>query len=112
VLARLANRNGDPHKKARRPEGQRVDQRGYATSLKRRIAGAISARIEDEAWLERFQSRQIDVRPGDALHCDVRIEHLYGHDNELISERYAIVKVRAVLADSFRQQELDLGGSA
>ena len=45
------------------------------------------------------------------MQCDVRIEHLYGHDNELISERYAIVKVNAVLVDTFRQQELDLRGS-
>lgn len=59
----------------------------------------------------RSQTRHVDVRPGDALQCDVRIEHLSGHDNELISERYAIVKVNAVLVDSFRQQELDLRGS-
>jgi hypothetical protein len=43
-----------------------------------------SARIEDNAWLKRFQSREVDVRPGDALRCEVQIEHLYGHDNELL----------------------------
>ena len=52
----------------------------------------VSAKIEDEDWLRRFQRREIDVRPGDALRCDVRIEHLYGHDNELLTERYTIVQ--------------------
>jgi hypothetical protein len=63
----------------------------------------ISAKIEDMDWLRRFQARQVDVRPGDALKCDVQIEHLYGHDNELLSERYTIMKVNEVLADQFRQ---------
>jgi hypothetical protein len=47
-----------------------------------------ASKIEDATWLKRFQGREIDVRPGDALKCEVRIEHLYGHDNELLSERY------------------------
>lgn len=67
---------------------------------------AISAKIEDEAWLKRFQGREIDVRPGDALRCNVRIEHLYGHDNELLTEKYTIVHVDDILIDSYRQSEL------
>src|SRR5581483_11674669 len=63
----------------------------------------ISAKIEDEKWLKRFQGRQVDVRPGDALKCDVRIENLYGHDNELLAERYTIVRVAEVLPDSYKQ---------
>ncbi|HNB26659.1 MAG TPA: hypothetical protein PLR41_06870 [Alphaproteobacteria bacterium] len=63
----------------------------------------ISAKIEDTEWLARFQGRSIDVRPGDALKCDVQIEHLYGHDNELLSERYTIVRVTEVLVDSYKQ---------
>lgn len=57
----------------------------------------ISARIEDAEWLKRFQGRQIDVRPGDALRCQARIDFLYGHDNELITERYTVEKVHEVL---------------
>ena len=49
---------------------------------------AISARIEDGAWLRRFQSREVDVRPGNSLRCEVRIGNLYGYDNELLTERY------------------------
>jgi hypothetical protein len=67
---------------------------------------AISAKIEDVGWLKRFQGRQVDVRPGDALRCNVRIEHLYGHDNELLTERYTIIHVNEVLVDSYRQGNL------
>lgn len=64
----------------------------------------ISAKIEDIAWLKRFQGREVDVRPGDALKCEVKIEHLYGHDNELLTERYTITRVDDVLADMFKGQ--------
>ena len=67
---------------------------------------SISAKIEDENWLKRFQARQIDVRPGDALRCEVHIEHLYGHDNELLAEHYTILRVIEVLADAYSQASL------
>jgi len=67
---------------------------------------AISAKIEDESWLKQFQGREIDVRPGDALRCNVLIEHLYGHDNELLTERYIVVEVIEVLIDSYKQDGL------
>lgn len=66
----------------------------------------ITAKIEDTGWLKKFQDRQVDVRPGDALKCDVLIEHLYGHDNELLLERYTITKVNDVLIDVYRQDSL------
>ena len=66
----------------------------------------VSAKIEDVDWVRRFQARQVDVRPGDALKCDVRISHLYGHDNELLTERYTIVKVNDVLVDTYSQAVL------
>lgn len=66
----------------------------------------IQAKIEHTEWLKRFQSRQVDVRPGDALKCSVKIEHLYGHDNELITERYTVTEVMDVLANQFDQAEL------
>lgn len=68
----------------------------------------IHARIEDEGWLRDFQSRRIDVRPGDALRCQVSLEHLYGHDNELISERYTIITVEEVMVNRFVIEELPL----
>lgn len=68
----------------------------------------ISAKIEDVSWLARFQSRQEDVRPGDALQCVVKIELLYGFDNELITERYTVLRVEAVLANRYQVDELPL----
>jgi len=67
---------------------------------------AISAKVEDEEWLKRFQSREEDVRPGDSLRCQVIQTLHYGFDNELISTEYRIVKVECVLANEYRQQTL------
>ncbi|QAY96267.1 hypothetical protein CWB41_11440 [Methylovirgula ligni] len=67
---------------------------------------SISAKIEDAEWLRRFQNRNVDVRPGDALRCEVQIEHLYGHDNELLAENYTIVHVIDVLVNAYRQENL------
>ncbi len=69
----------------------------------------ISAKIEDDEWLGRFQGRQVDVRPGDALQCIVKVEMLYGFDNELIMERYTIERVTDVLALRYQADELPLG---
>ena len=66
----------------------------------------IQAKILDAPWLRRFQAREVDVRPGDALQCTVEIEHLYGHDNELIAERYTVLEVQAVLQNRLTQAEL------
>ena len=66
----------------------------------------IMARIDDRVWLDKFQARKIDVRPGDALKCLVTIEHHYGHDNELVSETHEITKVEAVLENQIFQGAL------
>jgi len=70
----------------------------------------IEAKIQDEAWLRRFQNREVDVRPGDALQCKVATEYLYGHDNELLTERYTVVSVIAVLVNRYESPELDFDG--
>ena len=69
---------------------------------------AVSAKIEDRKWLTDFQTRQVDVRPGDALRCVVTIEHKYGFDNELISEDYTVTEVLAVLENQVTQSGLNL----
>jgi hypothetical protein len=68
----------------------------------------ISAKIEDAGWLNRFQTRQVDVRPGDALRCLVTIEHKYGFDNELISEDYIVTAVERVMENQVTQSDLGL----
>lgn len=59
----------------------------------------IFAKIEDEEFLSNFQNRETDVRPGDALRCQVSVEMKYGFDNELISENFIITEVSEVLDD-------------
>ena len=68
----------------------------------------LSAKIEHEEWLREFQSRRVDVRPGDALKCQVRIEMMYGHDNELINEKHYIEQVQAVMENQYEQTTLPL----
>jgi hypothetical protein len=70
---------------------------------------ALSANIEDNVWLTDFQTRKIDVRPGDALRCLVTIQHKYGFDNELISEDYVVTKVEQVLENQITQGGLAFG---
>ncbi len=48
------------------------------------------------------------MRPGDSLRCLVKIEYLYGHDNELLTERYTITEVLEVLLNRYVAPELPL----
>lgn len=48
--------------------------------------------------LDRFYRRELDIRPGDALHCRVEFETSYGPDHEVLAERFRIVEVIEVLA--------------
>ena len=57
----------------------------------------VSAPIEDSDWLNEFQSREVDLRPGDALRCSVRIETKYGCDEQILSEKFFIVTVDEVI---------------
>jgi len=66
----------------------------------------IEAKIDDTNWLRRFQNREVDVRPGDALRSRVKIEYLYGHDNELLTERYTVLEVLEVLINRYVAPEL------
>lgn len=68
----------------------------------------IPAKIEDGAWLNTFQDRGIDIRPGDALRCEVRIEVSYGHDNELLAEKYFVTRVHQVVENQFDQDVMDV----
>ena len=82
---------------------KRPDYLGKARWDLRHGKRPLQAMIADEEWLGRFQGRQIDVRPGDALKCRVEVEMLYGFDNELISERFVVVEVLDVLRDQVVQ---------
>jgi hypothetical protein len=69
----------------------------------------ISAKIKDEEWLAKFQARQVQILPGDAIRARVKYEMFYDLDQNLVDDRYEIVKVIAEIKQiSFRKRQLPL----
>ena len=64
----------------------------------------VTVTCEPGTLLDRFYGRELDIRPGDALHCRVEFETAYGPDYEVISERFRIVDVLEVLPAASRQR--------
>lgn len=58
---------------------------------------AIEAKIVDLDWLAKFQSRQVDVRPGDSLRVVLYEEISYGYESEIVHRHYEIEKVEDVI---------------
>jgi len=57
----------------------------------------IQVRILEGDWLDKFQSRRIDIRPGDSIRAKVRTSHRYDFDGELISTYYDAVEILEVI---------------
>ena len=57
----------------------------------------ISATIIDSNWLEKFQSGQIPIVPGDAIRAKVLTQVRYGFDREVVATHYTIVEVLEVI---------------
>jgi len=57
----------------------------------------ISASILDKEWLERFQSRKVDMRPQDSIRVRMEISNKYDQNEDLIATRYNILKVIEVI---------------
>ena len=58
---------------------------------------AIPAKIMDNQWLDDFQSRKFDIRPGDSIRATVEIMTKYSFDNEVISMHYKVLKVSGII---------------
>lgn len=58
---------------------------------------AIEARISDEDWLGGFQSRSIDVKPGDSIRVVLLERISYGYENEVVHHHYEVEKVYEVI---------------
>ena len=56
----------------------------------------LSAPIVDRKWLSRFQSGEIDIRPGDALHVIMKETVSYDIRGEVVSEEHEIIQVKGV----------------
>lgn len=57
----------------------------------------IDAKILHEEWLRKFQTKTVNVQPGDSLRAIVREETLYGYNNEIVDINYEILKVIEVI---------------
>jgi hypothetical protein len=64
----------------------------------------IPAKITDHNWLLEFQSRKVDVRPGDALSVILQTQINYGFQDEEISVHYRILEVKEVIPDTTPEQ--------
>ena len=58
---------------------------------------SFSAKIIHHEWLESFQNRRVDIRPGDSVRAKVENINKYDIDGELISTEYTILKVIEVI---------------
>ncbi len=58
---------------------------------------AIEAKITDNDWLSKFQSRVEEVKPGDSLDVLLYEEISYGYEGEIVHRHYEIEKVYKVI---------------
>jgi len=57
----------------------------------------IAVKIEDDRWLDKFQRRKKDVRPGDALRAIVKTKVKYGYDSAVVGINYEAVKILEII---------------
>lgn len=58
---------------------------------------AIEAKILAKDWLQRFQTNQVPLNPGDSLRVVLNEEVSYGYDSEIVQVDYEVVEVLDVL---------------
>ncbi len=68
----------------------------------------IPAKIIDADWLQKFQNRKIDIRPGDSIRAKVNCIVKYGHDNSVVGNAYEIVQIEKVLPASSDEDQYQI----
>jgi hypothetical protein len=58
---------------------------------------AIEAKILHKEWLQRFQTNQISLNPGDSLRVILSEEVSYGYDSEIVQTDYEVLEVLDIL---------------
>lgn len=58
---------------------------------------SLSVAIVDKDWLSNFQSGEVDIRPGDALHVKMKERVSYDFNGEVVSEEREILEVIGVI---------------
>jgi len=71
----------------------------------------LQAKLLDYEWLKKFQNREVEVRPGDAIRARVKVRTSYDHDGEVIGEHYEVIEVIEVL-QKMRSLQADLPTNA
>ncbi|HET7576314.1 MAG TPA: hypothetical protein VFK19_07090 [Sphingomicrobium sp.] len=57
----------------------------------------ITTTCEPGTLLSGYYQREVDIRPGDALHCRVETETFYGPDHDVLTQRFKILEVLEIL---------------
>lgn len=57
----------------------------------------VQVKILDFEWLNKFQSRSVDVRPGDSIRAYIEVINRYDHDGRIINVRYNVLKVHELI---------------
>ena len=92
-----------PLQKLRNPATEMIfivempDYRSTGQWLVRHGSTQFAATCAPCSLIDRFHRREVDIRPGDGLHCRVEFETTYGPDHEVVAERYKVVDVIALL---------------
>lgn len=68
------------------------------------------AKIQDFEWIGRFQGRELDIRPGDALRVLMEVTARYDKNGELIAQSYVVVKVYEIIPGNNQEQHELLKG--
>ena len=76
---------------------KRPDYLGHAKWLLKHQGNSIDVVVLDDAWLEKFQNKEITVQPGDSLRGTLLQHIAFGHDMEIISIRYELEVVDGVV---------------
>ena len=63
------------------------------------------ANVKDEKWLEDFQGRDVELRPGDSIKAIVEIETVYYKKGDVIKENRVIKKVVNVMDNNNDNQK-------
>jgi hypothetical protein len=80
-----------------------VEQPDYASTgewkFKHRDTQIVTT-CEPGTLLSRYYEREVDIRPGDALHCRIETETFYGPDHDVLTQKFKILDVLEILAAS------------
>lgn len=72
---------------------KRPDYIGTASWEFKHETKTINAKISDNDWLKEFHERRVIIGPGDALKASVKTTVKYGHDAEVVTTTYEVLKV-------------------